>query len=132
MIVDEVKRKLLDDVVDLAEQEAVNLIVNKRVTNLRDAFRLSGCCYHFKRDKKKYRQIQMRAQRQDKKRVHDTTENLLQQALKRQKELEFELRKSLQHQQKLERDLHESYDQQCKYFNQVQELQSELDRLRKR
>ena len=128
MIVDEVKRKLeivCDEVVDLAEKQAVNLIVNKHTRTLRDAFRLSGCCYHSKRDQKKYRQLQMRAKRQDKKRAHDTTEKVLRQVLKRQKELECELkelqtelRNSLQRQKQLERDLHQSYDQQYQYFQQ--------------
>ena len=117
MIADEVKIKvesICDEVVTIAEQEAVKLIVNKNRTP-REAFKSSGCYYHHKRDRKKYRQVQMRAKRQhDKKRVQRMTKQLRVRTLKDESiqdhrravhRAETELRQSLHKQKEMEKEM---------------------------
>ena len=124
MITDEVKKKvksICDDVVAIAEHEAVELIVNKNRTP-RNAFEISGCRYHHKRDRKKYRQVQMRAKRQqDKKQTQCVTKRLADataklNAHKRKNDsiqdyrrevhrVEVELQESLQRRKELENEL---------------------------
>ena len=116
MISDEVKVKvnsIIDTVVTIAEQEAVKLILKN--TALRQAFKLSGCYYHHKRDRKKYRQIQMRAKRhRDKKtvqamakklKVHQQKSDSIRDHRREIHRVETELRRSLQKQNEMESEM---------------------------